>query len=119
MVLGLKSKHHFLNLTSGTFQGSLYHLRLSAAFSAECLVEFFCKLSNIGGTASNDISVTSLICSYECSADSLTALAGIIYGYDAIPAEWLKDLRRKDLIDKYLFQWQKGGLASFSFTNRK
>lgn len=32
------------------------------------------------------------------------ALAGIIYGYDAIPAEWLKDLRRKDLIDKYLFQ---------------
>ena len=23
------------------------------------------------------------------------ALAGIIYGYDAIPAEWLKDLRRK------------------------
>lgn len=32
------------------------------------------------------------------------ALAGIIYGYDAIPAEWLKDLRRKDLIDKYFFQ---------------
>ena len=32
------------------------------------------------------------------------ALAGIIYCYDAIPAEWLKDLRRKDLIDKYLFQ---------------
>lgn len=32
------------------------------------------------------------------------ALAGIIYGYDAIPAEWLKDLRRKDLINKYIFQ---------------
>lgn len=31
----------FLNVTSGTFQGSLYHLRLSTAFSAECLVEFF------------------------------------------------------------------------------
>ncbi len=31
------------------------------------------------------------------------ALAGIMYGYDSIPEEWLKVLRRKDLIDQYLF----------------
>ena len=30
-------------------------------------------------------------------------LAGIIYGYESIPKEWLEVLRRKDLIDMYLF----------------
>ena len=31
------------------------------------------------------------------------ALAGIVYGYDAIPAEWLKKLRGKDIIESCLF----------------
>jgi len=31
------------------------------------------------------------------------ALAGVLYGYEAIPADWLATLRRKDLIDACLF----------------
>ncbi len=31
------------------------------------------------------------------------ALAGIMYGYESIPEEWLDALRRKDLIEAYLF----------------
>ena len=31
------------------------------------------------------------------------ALAGIYYGYDAIPQDWLCDLRGKDIIDACLF----------------
>ena len=31
------------------------------------------------------------------------ALAGAVYGYDAIPAEWLAVLRGKDIIDACLF----------------
>lgn len=30
-------------------------------------------------------------------------LAGIIYGYDNIPKEWIKKLQRKDLIEECLF----------------
>ena len=31
------------------------------------------------------------------------ALAGEVYGYDAIPAEWLEVLRGKDIIERCLF----------------
>ena len=31
------------------------------------------------------------------------ALAGAVYGYRAIPAEWLESLRGKDVIDQCLF----------------
>ncbi len=31
------------------------------------------------------------------------ALAGVIYGYDTFPQEWIKDLRAKDVIDACLF----------------
>lgn len=31
------------------------------------------------------------------------ALAGVVYGCDAIPAEWLKALRGKDTIERCLF----------------
>lgn len=32
------------------------------------------------------------------------ALAGVIYGYNAIPEQWLKTLRGKDIIDACLFK---------------
>lgn len=32
------------------------------------------------------------------------ALAGARYGYDAIPKEWIQDLRGKDVIDSCLFE---------------
>lgn len=32
------------------------------------------------------------------------ALAGIVYGRDGIPREWLRDLRGKDVIERCLFQ---------------
>lgn len=31
-------------------------------------------------------------------------LAGIMYGYDQIPESWIKSLRKKKMIDQYLFQ---------------
>ena len=31
------------------------------------------------------------------------ALAGVLYGYDAIPVEWVSALRAKDLIESCLF----------------
>ena len=31
------------------------------------------------------------------------ALAGAVYGYDAIPPEWLSTLRGKDIIERCLF----------------
>ena len=30
-------------------------------------------------------------------------LAGLKYGFDSIPEEWIRDLRRKDLIEENLF----------------
>lgn len=40
--------------------------------------------------------------------DSISAvtggLAGIMYGYDQIPESWIKSLRKKKMIDQYLFQ---------------
>ena len=30
-------------------------------------------------------------------------LAGIIYGYDSIPKDWIEKLQRKDLIEECLF----------------
>lgn len=31
------------------------------------------------------------------------ALVGVVYGYDAIPAEWIEALRGKDIIESCLF----------------
>ena len=53
---------------------------------AECVLEAV----NLGG----DTDTTACVAG---------ALAGIVYGFDAIPAEWLETLRGKDLIEECLF----------------
>ncbi len=35
-------------------------------------------------------------------------LAGIIYGYDAIPNKWIQALQAKETMDKCLFDWNNG-----------
>ena len=34
-------------------------------------------------------------------------LAGIVYGKDNIPKEWMRDLRNKELIEKICNKWEK------------
>jgi ADP-ribosylglycohydrolase len=53
---------------------------------ADCVV----RAVNLGGDTDTTAAVAG-------------ALAGVLYGYEAIPADWLATLRRKDLIDACLF----------------
>ena len=43
----------------------------------------------------------------DTTACVASALAGIAYGYDSIPAEWIEELQAKDIIDKTLFSTHK------------
>ena len=68
-----------------TFNSALYAFSTTSSFE-ECVL----KAINLGG-----------------DTDTIGALAGglagIKYGYDSIPEEWIRSLRRKDLIEANLF----------------
>ena len=57
---------------------------------ADCVV----RAVNLGGDTDTTAAVAG-------------ALAGVLYGYEAIPADWLATLRRKDLIDAYPAWWPR------------
>lgn len=68
-----------------TFNSVIYAFSTTSSYK-ECVL----KAVNLGG-----------------DTDTITAiaggLAGIKYGYDSIPSEWIKTLRGKDIIDSCLF----------------
>ena len=68
-----------------TFEASLWCLANTSSYS-ECVL----KAVNLG----NDTDTTGAVAG---------ALAGIVYGFDAIPATWIETLRGKEIIDDCLF----------------
>ena len=68
-----------------TLEAALWCLGRTSSFE-ECVLEAV----NLGGDSDTTACVAG-------------AFAGIIYGKDAIPAEWLEDLRGKDIIARCLF----------------
>ena len=69
-----------------TLDSALWCLANTGTYS-ECVLEAV----NLGG----DTDTTACVAG---------ALAGIVYGYDAIPAEWVETLRGKDIIESCLFE---------------
>lgn len=60
-------------------------------------------LANTGSYRDCVLAAVNLGDDTDTTAAVAGALAGTLYGYDAIPAEWLDTLRAKDLIDACLF----------------
>ena len=60
-------------------------------------------LVNTGSYADCVLTAVNLGSDTDTTACVAGALAGAFYGYDAIPAEWLKALRGKDVIERCLF----------------
>jgi len=60
-------------------------------------------LVNTGSYAECVLAAVNLGSDTDTTACVAGALAGAVYGYDAIPAEWLKALRGKDVIERCLF----------------
>ena len=62
--------------------------------NTSCYKECVCKCVKIGGDTDTVAAVAG-------------GLAGIVYGKDNIPKEWMRDLRNKELIEKICNKWEK------------
>ena len=75
----------------------------SSGYVADTLEAAVWSLSNTSCFRDALIKVVNLGDDTDTVGAVTGGLAGIIYGYESIPKEWLEVLRRKDLIDMYLF----------------
>ena len=75
----------------------------SSGYVADTLEAAIWSLANTSGFKEALITAVNLGDDTDTVGAVTGGLAGIIYGYESIPKEWIEMLRRKDLIDAYLF----------------
>lgn len=78
------------NIKSGGYVVDSFNSSLWCLLNTKNYKECVLKAVNLGG----DTDTTAAIAG---------GLAGIVYGYNSIPNEWIEKLKRKDMIEKYLF----------------
>lgn len=81
-----------------------HELLRSGGYVIDTLDSALWCLANTRSYAECVLSAVNLGGDSDTTACVAGALAGIVYGYDAIPAKWLETLRGKDIIESCLFE---------------
>ena len=76
----------------------------SGGFVLDTLGAAFWCLANTDNYRDCVVTAVNLGSDTDTTACVAGALAGIVYGFDAIPAEWVATLRGKDIIERCLFE---------------
>ena len=76
----------------------------SGGFVLDTLAAAIWCFANTGSYADCVLTAVNLGSDSDTTACVAGALAGAVYGYGAIPEEWLEALRGKDVIERCLFQ---------------
>lgn len=107
MLDGVDLRKSIENRTSKNFLSSLFDSDESDIASGSYVVDSFkaslwCLL-NTNNYKDCVLKAVNLGSDTDTTAAIAGGLAGIIYGYDSIPKDWIEKLQRKDLIEECLF----------------